>query len=220
MHVQKLALLALVGAAPLAAHAGLDIGIRLGIPVAPAGGEIVVRSAPPREIVENPPPPPGPGYAWVRGHWSWRDDRGWVWMHGHWEYAAQPGAIWVPGHWDSRGGGYVWIEGRWVVQGPPPPPAPPPQPVYQEAPPPPPPQYGGEVVISQGEPPPPVYERIGPAPGPDYLWIGGHWGWQGRWVWIHGRYERHPHWHRGGGWAPGHWEHREHGSVWIEGHWY
>ena len=47
----------------------------------------------PATVVAAPPPPPprvevaglspGPGYAWVRGHWAWRYGR-YVWVHGHW----------------------------------------------------------------------------------------------------------------------------------------
>jgi len=76
-----------------------------------------------------------------------------------------------------------------------------------------------EVVIV-GQPPPPRMEVVAVAPGPDYFWIEGRWNFDhGRWVWLGGHYERHPHFHPGGGWEPGHWEHRGGNSVWHEGHW-
>jgi hypothetical protein len=73
------------------------------------------------------------------------------------------------------------------------------------------------VVVEEGMPPPPPQVEVLPvAPGPDFVWIGGHWGWHGRWVWEGGRYERHPH----GRWEAGHWDHRPgRGYVWVEGRW-
>jgi hypothetical protein len=43
-------------------------------------------------------------------------------------------------------------------------------------------------------PPPPMRaERIGPAPGPGYVWIDGYWGWRGgRYAWVPGYYTRPP----------------------------
>lgn len=66
-------------------------------------------------------------------------------------------------------------------------------------------------------PPPPQVEYVPAAPGPDYVWIGGNWGWHNRWEWEHGRWERRPHAHAR--WAPGRWEHGRGGYSWREGHW-
>jgi hypothetical protein len=75
-------------------------------------------------------------------------------------------------------------------------------------------------VIIVGQPPAPRVEVISQAPGPDYFWIGGRWNYSGsRWVWLNGHFDRHPHFHPGGGWEAGHWEHRGGNSVWHEGHW-
>jgi WXXGXW repeat (2 copies) len=207
MQIKNLGIILLACGAPLAARAGVDIGVNIGIP-GPVGGEIYVRGAPPAEIRESAPAAPGPGYIWMRGHWSWHQERGWVWVHGRWERPVQPGAVWIEGHWDRRDRGWIWIEGQWQAPAPPPP-------VVMSTPPP----YSGEVIIADSAPPPPMVETVYAAPGPDYVWIGGHWGWQGRWVWLAGRYERHPHWHPGGGWEAGHWDHRDRGYVWVEGHW-
>ena len=129
---------------------------------------------------------------------------------------AGPGWFWIGGHWARHHGRWIWIGGRWVA------PAAPPQVVY--APPPPqvvyaPPPPTGEIVV-QAAPPAPIAEDYGVAPGPDFFWIGGHWGWAGgRWAWNRGYWGRHPHWHPGGGWEAGHWDRRGGGYVWREGHW-
>ena len=49
---------------------------------------------------------------------------------------------------------------------------------------------------------PPV-ETIVVAPGPGYVWIGGEWLWNGRWVWVTGHWGYPPHPH----------------AVWVGGHW-
>jgi hypothetical protein len=183
------------GFAPLAVHAGVEIGINIG------GPEVIVRSAPPPERFEPVPMAPGPGFVWIRGRWSWRHDR-WEWINGHWDRAAQPGSTWIAGQWVPRGGGWFWVEGHYAVMAPPPPPGPP----------------GPEMVAGE-PPPPPMYEAVPVAPGPDFFWIGGHWRWTGRWVWVSGRFDRHPHFHPGGGWEAGHWDRRGGSWVWHDGHW-
>jgi hypothetical protein len=74
-------------------------------------------------------------------------------------------------------------------------------------------------VIVNAAPPPIIVEERGRPPGHEFAWIPGHWTWEGRWIWIHGVWKRHPHWHEGGGWVAGHWEARAGGNVWIEGYW-
>lgn len=44
--------------------------------------------------------------------------------------------------------------------------------------------------MSAAQPPPPQPDVIPVAPGPDYYWAPGYWGWNGGWIWI------------GGGWYP------------------
>ncbi len=67
-------------------------------------------------------------------------------------------------------------------------------------------------------PPPPRVEVYGVAPGPEFVWINGFWGWAGHgYVWTPGRWERPPR--RGATWAPGRWEHRQNHYYWHEGHW-
>jgi outer membrane lipoprotein SlyB len=59
------------------------------------------------------------------------------------------------------------------------------------------------AVVAQAPPPPPT-ETVVVAPGPGYIWIGGEWIWNGRWVWMAGRW----------GYPP-----RPH-AVWVRGSWY
>ena len=81
--------------------------------VAPAGGEVVVDTAPPPSQVEVVPACPGPVelWFWTPGCWVWRDH--WVWVGGRWAARPHPNAVWVTGHWGRRYHGYVWFEGRW-----------------------------------------------------------------------------------------------------------
>ncbi len=72
------------------------------------------------------------------------------------------------------------------------------------------------VVVSPPPPPPPM-ETVIAAPGPDYIWIGGEWIWNGGWVWVGGHWGYPPYpqavwvhgywWQGSRGWrhAPGHW---------------
>ncbi|HJL16004.1 MAG TPA: hypothetical protein RMH99_10120, partial [Sandaracinaceae bacterium LLY-WYZ-13_1] len=45
-------------------------------------------------------------------------------------------------------------------------------------------------VTVQAQPPPPraVVDVRPPQPGPGFVWIAGHWGWNGSWVWRRGRW--------------------------------
>jgi hypothetical protein len=198
MKITRISLFALLcGTAPLVVQAGLDIGINIG------GPEVVVQSRPPAERVEVIPSAPGPGYAWIRGHWLWHRER-WEWKGGYYERVSQPGSVWISGQWVARGNGWVWVEGHYSVQ-------PPPPPAYGP---------GPDVEIVANEAPPgELVETIPAAPGPDFFWISGHWTWNGRWTWVHGRYDRHPHFHPGGGWEAGRWDRRDGRWVWREGHW-
>jgi len=193
MKLNHLLLAGLICGAPLATFAEINIGVGLNF-------SAPISEAPPPPLAETYGPPPGPDFAWVGGHWFWHHHH-WVWGAGHW--ARRPGFVWSSGHWAQSGGGWVWVEGQWV-------------PAAALAPAP---DYGPEVIV-QSAPPPPQVEYYGPAPGPDYFWIGGRWAWNGgRWAWVGGRWDRHPHWHPGGGWVAGHWDRRGGGYAWVEGRW-
>ena len=66
-------------------------------------------------------------------------------------------------------------------------------------------------------PPPPRKEVRIVKPGPNFVWIAGHWKWvMGKYGWVPG------HWIKarpGKVWVPGHWEKRGRHWVWILGHW-
>jgi hypothetical protein len=75
------------------------------------------------------------------------------------------------------------------------------------------------VVISEA-PPAPLIEQAVPAPGPNFVWVGGHWAWRGhwrRWVWVRGHWILPPS--GASAWVPGHWAQAPSGWVWVEGQW-
>lgn len=90
------------------------------------GPHVEIRAMP-APIVEVRPAAPGPGYAWVQGHWEWhRHD--WRWVPGVWVAGPvqpmppvvveqvpppMPGRYWVPGHWRWAHGGWIWVRGHW-----------------------------------------------------------------------------------------------------------
>ena len=71
--------------------------------------------------------------------------------------------------------------------------------------------------VAPGPPPPAPAETIVVAPGPDYVWMAGYWGWRGRWVWMPGLWVLPPHPH--GVWVRGYWARRPRGWAWREGYW-
>jgi hypothetical protein len=67
-------------------------------------------------------------------------------------------------------------------------------------------------------PPPPQTEVIVASPGPDYVWIGGYWGWSwGHYVWIGDHWDRPAHAHAV--WVEPRWEHRGNRYVMTHGYW-
>lgn len=182
----------LLGAA-LAARASTDDGSMAIATLMPAGA---ISEAPPTPCVETPTSSPGADYCWINGHWMWDHNR-WIWKNGRWERRPFSGAIWEPGRWRLRNDGYIWTEGRWKTHGN--------QPVPSL-------NRTSELVVPQ-EPPLPCAENIPPSPGPDYLWVRGHWVWQDHWVWTQGHYKHRPQW------VEGRWDRKSTGWVWVEGRW-
>jgi hypothetical protein len=68
------------------------------------------------------------------------------------------------------------------------------------------------------EPPPPHRQEVRPhKPGPNYIWISGHYVMRhGRWVWVSGHWEKRRPGHV---WVEGHWVKRGGRWVWVPGHW-
>lgn len=72
------------------------------------------------------------------------------------------------------------------------------------------------VYVAQQPPPVPV-EPVIVAPGPGYVWVGGEWVWNGRWVWRTGYWSYPPRPHTI--WISGSWGHGPHGWHHYPGHW-
>jgi hypothetical protein len=90
----------------------------------------------------------------------------------------------------------------------------------QTAPPPPVPAEEAEVTVeTEPPPPPPAQVEVVPAsPGVDWYWTPGyHRWWNGRYVWVTGRYARRPY--TAAVWVTPHWEVRGRSHVWVGGRW-
>lgn len=206
---------------------------------APAYARPVVYEGTPGTPQERVTPAPGPGYVWMAGHWNNVAQR-WVWVAGHWEMPPSPSAVWVAGHWMQGASGWVWADGTWTVgasaaasQNPPMPPGAPGAAAPQAATEPPPvppnaalpapstpapmtPEMNDGTVVND-EPPAPIAEYVPAAPYPDYVWVGGFWGWNGAWVWNGGHFARRPF--HGAAWVSGGWSRGARGWGWHGGHW-
>lgn len=198
MNLKHLSLFAALCGTTVGALAGTHIGIGLTIGV-PA--PIVVREAPPRPVVETVVVAPGPGYVWVRGHYSWAKSH-WVWIRGAWMLPPRPAAVWVEGSWEPHR--RHWIEGHWEVRAVP-------APVVVA-----PPVPAATVVITA--PPPPRAEVLIARPSPHHVWIAGYWVWRGgHHVWIAGHWELPPRAHTV--WVAPRWERHGRNYVFVEGRW-
>ena len=74
----------------------------------------------------------------------------------------------------------------------------------------------GTVYVDQPPPSPPA-ETIVVAPGPGYIWIGGEWVWNDRWIWVAGHWGYPPCPHAF--WIRGYWYRGPHGWYRTPGHW-
>jgi len=72
------------------------------------------------------------------------------------------------------------------------------------------------TVVTEAPPPPPA-QTVVVAPGPGYVWIGGEWVWDGRWVWRAGYWAYPPYPHAV--WVGGYWGRGSYGWYWRRGHW-
>jgi len=76
------------------------------------------------------------------------------------------------------------------------------------------------AVFVRIAPPRPVVERVVPAPGPRFVWVGGYYRWSGRaYVWVPGRWVVPPH--PGAVWVTPAWSFApaRGGYVFVVGHW-
>jgi hypothetical protein len=225
MNLKRIAFAGALLALPAAAFGftRVGFGFNFGFPIYdyPPPTRVVVVQQP--VATEVPPPAaPGPDYVWVSGHWEWDTSGGrWVWYGASWQRPPAPNAVWQAGYWSQQGPSWVWVHSHWAVPNnagqpasanQPPPPAPTSAP--QAA------QPAGDpvqpVVVAEA-PPAPVTEEIYTAPGPDFVWIGGAWVWNGAWVWAPGHYVHAPY--PGAIWIGGSWGLHGHGWAWAGGHW-
>ncbi|MGA3073640.1 MAG: hypothetical protein ABSG56_08105 [Bryobacteraceae bacterium] len=86
-------------------------GIALGIGSAHAE-DVVIRTAPPRPIVEHRGVAPSANHVWIGGYHRW-DGNAYVWTPGRWDLPPRPHAVWVAPRYVHRNGGYMFVEGRW-----------------------------------------------------------------------------------------------------------
>jgi len=88
-------------AAPPAATAAVNIGIRVGAPPPPLRHEVVVVR-------------PGRNYVWVPGYWDWVPARhDYVWIGGRWVRPHRRHAVWVGPRYERRGHDTFYIRGHW-----------------------------------------------------------------------------------------------------------
>jgi WXXGXW repeat (2 copies) len=74
--------------------------------------EVIVRTAPPRAIVETRGARPSRDHVWISGYHNW-NGTAYAWAPGRWEVPPRPGQRWEAHRWVKRNGGYVMVEGRW-----------------------------------------------------------------------------------------------------------
>ena len=72
------------------------------------------------------------------------------------------------------------------------------------------------MVVAEPPPPMPV-ETVVVAPGPGYVWVGGEWIWNSRWLWVSGRWCLPPRSHAV--WVHGSWSRGQRGWHHSPGHW-
>lgn len=75
---------------------------------------------------------------------------------------------------------------------------------------------GVSAVFVQAAPPPPRREVRFAAPGPDYVWVDGHWAFRGNaYAWVPGSWWRQRAGHTT--YTPGRWHHDRRGWYWVGG---
>jgi hypothetical protein len=80
------------------------------------------------------------------------------------------------------------------------------------------PEPATNLSAAQTPPPPPPDETQPPTPGPDYVWAGGDWVWNGGWVWVGGHWVLPPY--PGAIWFHGGWRRGWGGYYHGRGRWY
>lgn len=74
------------------------------------------------------------------------------------------------------------------------------------------------AVFVVDRPPRPRVEVRGARPETGWVWLPGHYRWDGRgYLWDGGRWDRIPRGMKR--WVPGQWDHSRQGWYWVEGRW-
>lgn len=128
----------------------------------------------------------------------WSPRRGYVWVNGNWDWNGNDW-VWVAGHYERERRGYRWRDRRWEQR----------DGVYVAV-------DGGWIAAGPSSAPPAIrVERYDTRPG--YVWVSGHWDWQGdNWAWVPGHYERE---RRGYRYQPARWEQRDGAWISVQGSW-
>jgi hypothetical protein len=87
-----------------AAFGGVAVGFGVNVGFAPPPVPVA------REVVA---PCPGPGYAFVAGHWGWYPAFGYRWVRGAWLLRPHPRAVWVGPRFVAGPRGRVFFRGFW-----------------------------------------------------------------------------------------------------------
>ena len=75
--------------------------------------QVVIRVAPPLPVrVGVVGVAPHPGFVWVEGYHVYRGG-GYVWVPGRWVRPPRPAAVWIPPHYDRVPRGWVFVPGHW-----------------------------------------------------------------------------------------------------------
>ncbi|MBV8313878.1 MAG: YXWGXW repeat-containing protein [Planctomycetaceae bacterium] len=158
-------------------------------------GPVNITKAPPPPIIERPGVNrPSPGAPWIEGYWQWDPaQQDFVWVSGTWR-VPPPGRFWVNGYWKRNDLGWYRVPGYWSDR------------------------QAERIAWRKTGPPeehPP--DETGPAPGPDYFYVPGHYVPRGNGVtWMKGFWAKaQPGW----AWVPAQWIRRPQGWVYQEGYW-
>jgi len=77
--------------------------------------------------------------------------------------------------------------------------------------------FGARIII-RTKPPKARVEVRTVSPGPNYVWISGHWTWKNSsYVWASGHWTPKPS--PKAVWVKGHWKKRHGNWIWVPGHW-
>lgn len=78
----------------------------------PEGNTTFVTEAPPAQQTDVTVVQPGPGYVWITGYWTLRNQQ-YQWVAGHWEMPPNATTVWVAPTLEPQGDHYKFTEGYW-----------------------------------------------------------------------------------------------------------